>query len=182
MGLFLETAIVNCNDLSFLKQSLSEISREKPDFELKPEECRYSESAGKGIQILLNEDCVGYEKLTRAISEKISSYVMLLYIYDEDFWGYFLYDKGAEIDRFSPEPEYFGEDEDSDKYKGNAEIIAKYFGIEKKNIENYLVKWIDEYYDDGDILAYEDDEYAYTDCWQMVDFMSKLGYSYEWGQ
>ena len=95
--------------------------------------------------------------------KKISSYVMLLYIYDEDFWGYFLYDKGKEIDRFSPEPEYFGGDGNSVKYKGSAEKIAKYFGISKESIEKYLINWTDEHYDEGDIKAYENDEYAYTD-------------------
>ncbi|MCM1299475.1 MAG: hypothetical protein NC203_11220 [Firmicutes bacterium] len=180
MGLFLETAIVNCSDMSLLKRSLSEISKEKPDFELKPEECRFHQRESRGIQLLLNENCMGYEKLAEAISQKISSYVMLLYIYDEDFWGYFLYDRGREIDRFSPDPEYFGEAEEHSKYKGNAEIVSKYFGIPRESIEKYLVKWTDEFYEDGDISAYENDRYAYADCWQMADFMKKLGFSYEW--
>lgn len=179
MGLFLETAIVNSKDLNKVKQSLEEISKEKTKFELNPENCKFSQSE-KGIQLLLNEDCVGYEELAKDLSEKISSYVMLLYIYDEDFWGYFLYDKGTEMDRFSPEPGYFGEDENSERYSGNAEIISKYFGTPKESIEKYLIEWTDEHYEEGDILAYENDEFAYTDCWQMTDFMNKLGFPYRW--
>lgn len=179
MGLFLETAIVNCNDLNKVKQSLAEISKEIPKFELNADECKYSQSEN-GIQLLLNEDCVGYEDFAKALSEKISSHVMLLYIYDEDFWGYFLYDKGREMDRFSPDPEYFGEDEDCEKYSGNADIIAKYFGISKESIEKYLIGWTDEHYEECDIFAYEADEYPYADCWQMSDFMDKLGFPYGW--
>lgn len=104
MGLFLETAIADCCDLTFLKQMLEEISRERPKLELIPEECRFARNEEKAIQFLLNENSVCYEEFAKALSEKISSYVMLLYIYDEDFWGYFLYDKGMEINRFSPEP------------------------------------------------------------------------------
>lgn len=180
MGLFLETAIANCSDLTLLKQKLAEVSNERPKLELKPEECRFAERGEKGIHFLLNENSMCYEKFAEALSEKISSYVMLLYIYDEDFWGYFLYDKGKEIDRFSPEPEYFGEEENSGKYKGSAVEIAKYFGINKETIEKYLINWTDELYDEGNIKAYENDEYCYTDCWQMVDFMDKLGFPYEW--
>lgn len=180
MGLFLETAIADCCDLTFLKQMLEEISRERPKLELIPEECRFARNEEKAIQFLLNENSVCYEEFAKALSEKISSYVMLLYIYDEDFWGYFLYDKGMEINRFSPEPEYFGENSDSGIYKGNPEIIAKYFGINKEVIEKYLINWTDKHYEEGNIKAYENDEYVYTDCWQMVDFMNKLGFPYEW--
>ncbi|MDE6726105.1 MAG: hypothetical protein K2J79_10935, partial [Ruminiclostridium sp.] len=77
MGLFLETAIVNCNDMNKVKQSLNEISKGKPKLELNSEECKYSQS-GNAVQVLLNEDCVGYEELAKDLSEKISSHVMLL--------------------------------------------------------------------------------------------------------
>ncbi|MDE6580500.1 MAG: hypothetical protein K2K41_08210, partial [Ruminiclostridium sp.] len=167
MGLFLETAIVNCNDLNKVKQSLDEISKGKPKLELNPEECKYSQS-GNAVQVLLNEDCVGYEELAKDLSEKISSYVMLLYIYDEDFWGYFLYDNGREMDRFSPDPEYFGENEDSEKYSGNAEIVSKYFGVPLESIEKYIVRWTDEYYEEGDVMSYSYYEYSYPACWQMA--------------
>lgn len=179
MGLFLETAIVNCNDMNKVRQSLDEIAKEKSKLDLNPEECKYSQSKN-AVQVLLNEDCVGYEELAKDLSEKISSHVMLLYIYDEDFWGYFLYDKGREMDRFSPDPEYFGEDEDSEKYSGNAEIVSKYFGVPRESIEKYIVRWQDEYYEEGDIMAYEDDEFPYADCWQMADFMKKIGFPYGW--
>ena len=32
--------------------------------------------------------------------------------------------------------------------------------------------------DDDPGKAYTSDEYAYGDCWQLVDFMKKLGFSY----
>lgn len=180
MGLFLETAIVNCSDLSFLKQKLTEISKERPKLELKPDECRFVECGEKGIQLLLNENSVCYEEFAKALSEKVSSYVMHLYIYDEFLWGYFLYDKGREIDCFCPDPECLDEEENGDKYKGNAAAVAKYFGITEKSIEKYFVNMIDEPYNVRNVPAYENDKYTYANCWQMADFMDKLGFPYGW--
>lgn len=62
--------------------------------------------------------------------------------------------------------------------KGNAEIIAKYFDVEAASIEKYLVHWSEDMMDKK---AYEDDEFGYED-WQMVDFMRKLGYPYEFNE
>lgn len=180
MGLFLETVIVKCDDMSLLKQKITELSKEYPEFELDESGCRYLERHGKGIQLLLNEGCIAYDKFSARLSEKLNTWLMFLYIYDDDFWGYYLYDKGMEMDRFSPDPEYFGEDENAEMYSGDAGIVSKYFGIPAESIENYLVEWTDEHYEEGDLLAYDQDEYAYADPWQMADFMDKLGYPYEW--
>lgn len=180
MGLFLETIITECGDLNLVKQSISEISKMFPGFEVNESKCRYLDRPGKGIQILLNEGNVTFDKFSEQLSEKLNTWLMFLYIYDEDFWGYFLYDKGKEIDRFSPEPDYFGEDEEPKTYSGNAEIVSRYFGVAKESIEKYLTPWTSEQYDEGDIFAYEGDEFAYADCWQMSDFMDKLGFPYGW--
>ena len=102
---------------------------------------------------------------------------MSLYIYDGDYWGYNLFDNGQEIDKFNPLPDYFDDIDESEieAYKGNSDIVAQYFNINKDSIENYLIFWTDELMDEG--KAYENDEFGYED-WQLVDFMEKLGYKY----
>lgn len=178
MGLFLQTAIIqNCkkDEVEKVVRELADVSR----FGLVPEECDYV-VFDKGVSILFNDHCIGYEKLAEAISKEVKRPVMLLYIYDEDFWGYFLYDNGEEIDWFSPMPDCLEEisEDEYKKFSGNSRIISKYFGVDEDIIKKYLVYWTEELMDDYDAKAYEDDEFEQCNCWQMVDFMKKIGYPY----
>ena len=65
-----------------------------------------------------------------------------------------------------------------DRLKGDARIIAGQFHVEQASIERYLVRWSADTMDEK---AYQDDEYGYED-WQMVDFMRKLGYPYDFDE
>ena len=119
MGLFLQTAIIpDCSEAT-LRKAVAAVAEkyscelESPDFDessefhildLMPDDCKY-QSAQNGISILFNEDCMGYESLAGALSEELGKAVLLLYIYDGDYWGYFLYDKGLEIDQFVQMPD-----------------------------------------------------------------------------
>lgn len=196
MGLFLQTAIVpDCSETEVrnavaavaekysheLEAAGADESSEYHIIELMPDDCRY-QSAENGISILFNEDCIGYESLAGAISEELSKAVLLLYIYDGDYWGYFLYDKGLEIDRFVPMPDYFEtvSADERRQMKGNADIIAKYFHVDKASIEKYIVFWTDSMMRNYSAKAYEDDEFGQCEDWQIADFMRKLGYPYEW--
>jgi len=147
--------------------------------ELVPDECRYAES-DDGVCILFNDGCIGYDALAKAVSGEAGKVCLLLYIYDGDYWGYELYDKGEILDRFNPMPDYFEEvsDEKILKSKGDAQIIARYFHVEKASVERYLVRWSEEMLDEK---AYADDEFGYED-WQMADFMRKLGYPYDFDE
>ena len=147
--------------------------------ELIPDECQYVESAD-GVSILFNEDCIGHDSLAKAMSKESGKTVLLLYIYDGDYWGYWLCDNGEMSDQFNPMPDYFEEvsEEVIQESKGNAQIIAEYFHIDKASVEKYLVRWSDETMDEK---AYEDDEFGYED-WQMADFMRKLGYPYKFDE
>ena len=94
--------------------------------------------------------------------------------------GYELYDQGDFVDQFNPMPDYFEEvsEEKILKSKGDAQIIARYFHVEKASVERYLVRWSEEMLDEK---AYADDEFGYED-WQMADFMRKLGYPYDFDE
>ena len=196
MGLFLQAAIVpDCSE-SVVRNAVAAVAEkysqelESPNvgessehdiIDLIPKDCKY-QAAQNGISILFNEDCIGYESLAGALSEELGKAVMLLYIYDGDYWGYFLYDKGLEIDRFVPMPDYFEavSKDEKQQMKGNVDLVAKYFHVDKASIEKYIVFWTDKMMNDYSAKAYEDDEFGQCEDWQMVDFMRKLGYPYEW--
>ncbi len=196
MGLFLQAAIMpGCREADARaavtavaeKYSSSFDELEKGDStedamiisDLIPDECQYIENAN-GVSILFNSDCIGYDSLAKALSGEYGKAVLLLYIYDGDYWGYWLYDNGELIDQFNPVPDYFEEESEDviQESKGNAEMIAKYFQVEKASIEKYLVHWSEETMEEK---AYEEDEFGYED-WQMADFMRKLGYPYRFDE
>ena len=114
------------------------------------------------------------------LSRDLATTVFSFQIHDEDFWMYTMYNKGTIVDQFLPVPEYFDENtspEESDSWKGDATKIARHIpGIEIGSIEKYLERWDGE--DETEKKAYEDDAYSYGDCWQLIDFMKKIGLVY----
>ena len=95
---------------------------------------------------MLNENCLGYEELAETLSDELVRPVLLLYIYDEDFWGYYFYENGKSLDCFQTVPDYFsdGSEEEALAAVGNSGLIAKYFGIEESEIEKYLAARTEE--------------------------------------
>ena len=191
MGLFLQVAIMPGGKKADAKAAVEAVAEkysctfdalEKGDCidedmiisELVPEECQYMENEN-GVGIFLNDGCIGYDSLAKAISKESGKACLLLYIYDGDYWGYWLYDNGEYKDQFMPMPDYFEEpsEETIRESMGDADIIAKYFHVEKAAIERYLVRWTGELRHQK---AYEEDEYGYGDDWQITDFMGRLGY------
>lgn len=182
MGLFLHIAITKLNDLSKVREMISEAAKVDKDnmekLQVKEENCQYTEY-DSGIEITFNDDIPSLEFLA-ALSIKTDAPLLFLYIYDEDFWGYTLYDKGEEIDDFSTMPDYFIErDYKTDNSLEHAARIAECFSVSEDAIKNYLIAWTDEMMDKEESRAYSDDIASYGDCWQMTDFMEKLGFPYE---
>ena len=180
MGLFLQTAIVKDGDMGSIQSCLSEIAREYPDMNLNAQECVYH-PYDRGVGILFNDHAAGFDPLAEALCAKLNATVLMLYIYDDDFWGYFLCENGREIDRFSPLPDYFDEDEEAvARYAGTPGQIARCFDVAEEEISRYIVRWSEDILDsDACETAYEDDESTYGDCWQMADFMRKLGFPFD---
>ena len=176
MGLFLQTVILpNCKE-SLIKTAVEQVE-ERTNIGLIAADCLYKE-LNDGVNILLNRHCFGYEELAKELSLCITQPVLLLYIYDDDFWGYFFYENGNELDRFNPMPDYFEDvsEEERESFSGNSKIISKYFNVNEEDIKNYLIPWNMENRE----KAYEDDTCDPCSCWQMADFMKKLGYLFEW--
>lgn len=185
MGLFLETVIIQHCEESAARIAFKKLSKMENPYVISDLECRYKQY-GKGTLVLLNEDSNGYERLAGALSEELHSPVMLLYIYDEDFWGYYFYENGKELDCYNPMPDYFDEsisEEDVDRFSGRADVIAKYFDVNEEKIQSYLITWTDEIEEQDDnnkMKAYDDDVFGVGECWQVTDFMRKIGYPYAW--
>ena len=177
MGLFLQTVILPRTHQGEAAAAMEKIAEENPDFELDPKECQYLQREG-GAQILC--ECIGYDSLAEALSLKIPQPVLLLYIYDEDFWGYYLYENGKELDQFCPMPDYFEEvsQEERSQQAGDSAILSRYFGVTPESVQKYLCFWTEEMLE-GEGKAYPEDEASQCDCWQMADFMNKLGFPYE---
>jgi len=177
MGLFLQTAILpHCGEEK-ARLAVEALAQADQDLCLEASGCRFF-PCDKGVQILFNENCCGYDALAKGLSEKTGLAVMLLYIYDEDFWGYFFYENGTELDRFTPMPDYFGNAPDGPDASGNCALIASRFEIPEETAAAYLFPWTDEDME-GERKAFDDDEFCVGDCWQMADFMSKLGWPYQ---
>lgn len=62
--------------------------------------------------------------------------------------------------------------------KGDADLLARHWpGLNADTIRLYLCNQ-SEYLEDLDNKAYPDDVFSYGDCWQLVDFLRKLGTPY----
>jgi len=174
MGLFLYTFLFPGGEEKTCRAAL-EREAEDPELSIRVEECRWR-AFPKGPAVLLNDGAVGFDSAGR-LSDAVDCPVMGLYIYDDDFWGYDLWWKGKALDQFASMPGYF--DEDSPPYRpGEAQTVARCFGVEPERIERYLVPW-DEEAMDGDGRAYDDDKAAIGDSWQLADFMNALGFDYD---
>ena len=174
MGLFLHTALLpRCGEAEARRavDACAELS-----VGLVPEECRYQEFAA-GTAVWCNEGCIGYEELALALSANLAGPALLLYIYDDDFWGYYLCADGRTVDQFCPLPSYFADVSEAERrrFSGDAKAVARCFGVEPERVRRYLLPWDEE----PDGYAYEGDEFTAGDSWQMADFLDALGFDYD---
>ena len=173
MGVFLHTVLFPGGDELRCRTAVQRAAQ-LPDLGLSLDQCRWR-LYPKGPAVLLNDGCCGYEALAEKLSVNLSCPVMVLYIYDDDYWGYFLWENGAELDRFASSPDYF-EPASPPSKPGNAPLASQRFGVEPGTIERYLLPWDEE---EMGSYAYEGDCAVIGDCWQMADFMGALGFDYD---
>ena len=178
MGVFLQTALFpGCAESA--ARAAVETAAENPGFCIDLEKCRYAQSY-EGTQALMEGDNLGFAPLAKALSDASENPVMLLYIYDGDYWGYDFYG-GGEEDHFSTIPDYFGpvSPEEKQRLAGNPAALRGWFPIQDISaIQSYYIHWSDQCEDDLEEAgaAYPGDRFSYGDCWQMTDFMARLGF------
>lgn len=177
MGLFLETVLFPGGRESECRAAVKRCSDDR-EFSIEADECQWHVFE-KGPAVLLNDGCCGYEAMGERLSGLVECPVMALHIYDDDFWGYSLWQNGREIDQFFSLGDYFGEGEPPRK-PGDAGAVGKCFGVEPGDVERYLIPWDEEMMERGEErFAYDGDEAVIGDCWQMADFMKALGFDYD---
>jgi len=129
------------------------------------------------VTVMYPNGFYSWDEASKHLSEALGAPVISLHIHDGDLWTYVLYRDGDEIDRFNPIPDYFSgfiTPEERASWSGDAAIVAENWnGIDATSIERYLVTW--NFDDDGPDWAYQTDQRPIGDCWQMLDFMGKLG-------
>ena len=132
------------------------------------------------ITVMYPDGFIGWEEASKYLSETLGVPVISLHIHDGDLWMYVLYREGEEVDQFNPIPDYWSEDvspEELSSWAGDAAVVAETWdGVDAGSIEKYLVTW--DLDDDEPGKAYETDQHLIGDCWQIVDFMGKLGLTY----
>ena len=138
---------------------------------------------GENTTILYPSDFMDWDEASQHLSAALSKPVFSLHIHDGDLWMYVLFNGGKEADAFNPVPEYWQENlpkEEKEKWKGNAELVSQLVpAVSKDGISKYLVEWDLEQEDET--KAYPEDEFPICECWQVCDFMKKLGLTYPMG-
>jgi hypothetical protein len=132
------------------------------------------------INVVYPGDFFGWDEASQRLSKMLGVPVLSLHIHDGDLWMYVHYANGEEIDKFNPIPDYWSEDvspEEKSSWAGDASVVAaNWEDVAADSITKYLVTWDLDNVDPGN--AYVDDEHPIGDCWQILDFMGKLGLAY----
>lgn len=139
----------------------------------------YSEK-GDRVLAFFDDYAEGVEQAIASISARLDCPAFWFHIHDEDLWMYRLFSSGVEVDRFNTSPGYWKEVDSTERqsWAGNASKIAETWpGVTEAEIAKYLVDHEADGFD-GEAKAYESDEFAAWDCWQVVDFTTKLGLPY----
>ena len=182
MGVFLQTALFPGCEESAARAAV-ETAAKNPVFQIDLKTCRYAQSF-EGTQVLMEGDCLGFATLAKALAGLSENPVMLLYIYDGDFWGYDFYG-GKEEDHFRTRPDYFGPVSPREKQRlsGNPAALSGWLPTwDMEMMRRYLVHWSDLDEEGLEETACPGDQFPYGDCWQMTDFMARLGFPWAFDQ
>jgi hypothetical protein len=113
------------------------------------------------------------ETLTAELSRLTASPAIVLLEYDQDTWGYVLFDSGALLDRFWSVPNAV--DVPPEECVGNSETVSTVLGVSNESVAPYIRHVAET---DAGVKAFEEDEYTLGDHWVRVDFMRRLGFTY----
>lgn len=184
MGLFLSMSGVASDDRGTIEDALRSYAvSHQGHFERLQKSAEFPDAmvianSGTGsTTVLYPGEFFSWDEATKHLSQSLQVPVFSFHIHDDDLWMYILFANGEEVDWFNPIPDYWIEDISDDEvqqWAGNASVVAKVWpSVSKAAITNYLARWdLDA---DDSVKAYSDDEFCFNDCWQLVDFMRKLG-------
>ena len=137
---------------------------------------------GKNTTVLYPDGFFEWDDASQYISAQLNRPVFSFHIHDGDLWMFILFQNGKEVGQFNPLPEYWEElfTDEKLRWQGDAALIAELVpGVSADAIARYFVEWDPEQEDE--LRAYPDDDFAICDCWQMCDFMKRIGLEYPMG-
>lgn len=187
MGLFLSMSGVATNDRPAIEDALRSYA-EPHDGHLQTLDCpaEYSdvlvmlESPSGRTTIAYPGEFFDWDDASRHLSQCLQGPVFSFHIHDGDLWMYVLYENGHEVDAFNPVPDYWNQNLSEREFRhwsgDAARVAATWPDVAVVSIENYLVRW--NLMDYHPRKAYPDDRSTFNDCWQLLDFMRRLGLDY----
>jgi hypothetical protein len=186
MGMFLSMSGVvgatSADVLAALKTFAEQASQVCDLAEGRPGESGIGVISGGGgsCTVIYPEDFLDWDQASEHLSATLSKPVFSFHIHDGDLWMYILFHEGQPVDHFNPVPAYWEENlpqEDLDLWKGNAKLVSQLVpSAAAEAIAKYLITWDLEA--ETTPKAYPEDEFPVCDCWQVSDFMKKLGLDY----
>ncbi len=186
MGLFLAMSGVANSNRAAVEEALRAYATERGGTletvgkSTDPSDALLIADLGNHVTVMYPDEFVQWDEASQYLSKALNTSVVSLHIHDEDLWMYVLFSKDEQVDQFNPIPDYWSDklsDAERQAWAGNAAIVAQHWpGLVPEAISNYLFQWdLNEYDSDN---AYADDEFPYNDCWQITDFMRRLGLAY----
>lgn len=143
----------------------------------------YIRAEGSNVTILYPGDFFEWDEFSSELSKALHAPVFSLHIHDGDLWMFLLFDKGEDVARFNPLPDYWEQIDDTERarWAGDADAVAALVpGLDPATIRNYFRPWDDEITggERFDTKAYPDDEHEFGVDWQLCDFMKRAGLPY----
>jgi hypothetical protein len=186
MGLFLAMSGVANSSRAAVEDVLQAYVTERGgtleavDASADPTEALLIAESASHVTVLYPGEFVQWDDASQFLSRTLGTTVVSLHIHDEDLWMYVLFSKGAQVDQFNPIPDYWQRKmpkSEKQLWTGNADVVAQHWpDVSPESIRNYLFVW-DLNVAESD-NAYDDDQFPYNDCWQVTDFMRRLGLVY----
>ena len=135
---------------------------------------------GSRCSVLYPWGFLEWDEASRYLSSQLGAPVFSFHIHDEDLWMFVLFDKGEQVAQFNPLPEYWDDSisyEERASWSGDAATIASHVpGVTADAIRPYLRHWDLDEEEPGKALP--DDQFHFHDCWQMCDFLKRVGLAY----
>jgi hypothetical protein len=136
--------------------------------------------SGRHVTVMYPGDFMKWDDASQYLSQRLGGAVISLHIHDEELWMYVFFANGEQVDQFNPIPDYWKPKMPSSErqvWAGSAAVVAQHWpDLAAESIRDYLFEW-DRDEEDSD-HAYADDQFPYNDCWQITDFMRRLGLVY----
>lgn len=136
--------------------------------------------SGGNCNVLYPGEFFDWDEASAYLSSQLDKPVFSFHIHDEDLWMFDLFAGGESVARFNPVPDYWDDDlseKERESWAGDAEVIAgRVPGLSAEAIRPYLKRWDFDEEDPG--KAFPDDHFDYQDCWQLCDFLKRVGFVY----